>query len=88
VLLNIGAKLKMADTQISTDTDYNYLLIKEQIPFIEQIIKDECWYEAERRNEAVTANDPVILTKICDIVLRVGAEMRMKAEMQLSAKFL
>lgn len=47
-----------------------------QLPRIEQIIRDETWYEGERRGCPVTPDDPVVREHVCEIVLRIGAELR------------
>jgi hypothetical protein len=47
-----------------------------QLPLIEQIIRDETWLEGERRGGPVSADDPAVREKVCEVVLRVGADMR------------
>ncbi len=43
---------------------------------IEQIIRDETWYESERRGCPVTPDDPVVRERVCEVILRIGAELR------------
>lgn len=47
-----------------------------QLPRIEKIIRDETWYEGERRGCAVGPDDPVVRENVCQIILRVGALLR------------
>jgi hypothetical protein len=47
-----------------------------QLPFIQKIIADETWLEAERRGCAVSPHDPVVRAKVCEVVLQVGAALR------------
>jgi len=43
---------------------------------IAQIIRDEIWLESERRGSPVAADDPVVREKVCEVVLRIGADLR------------
>ena len=47
-----------------------------QLPMIAQIIRDETWLEGELRGSPVSANDPVVREKVCEVVLRIGADLR------------
>lgn len=47
-----------------------------QLPIIAQIIRDETWLEGERRGGPVSSEDPVVREKVCEVVLRIGADMR------------
>ncbi len=51
-------------------------VLVRQMPRIEQIIRDETWYEGERRGCPVTADDPIVREHVCEVVLRIGAELR------------
>jgi hypothetical protein len=51
-------------------------VVIRQLPHIARIIQDETWLEGERRGCAVPANDPVVREKVCEVVLRVGADLR------------
>lgn len=51
-------------------------VLLRQLPRIEQIIRDEAWFEGERRGCPVTPDDPVVREHVCEIVLRIGAELR------------
>jgi hypothetical protein len=51
-------------------------VVVRQVPLIKKIIADETWLEGERRRCAVSPNDPVVREKVCQVVLRIGAEMR------------
>ena len=55
-----------------------------QLPVIQKIIQDETWYESERRGCAVSADDPVVRERVCEIVLRIGAELRATLEAKLA----
>jgi hypothetical protein len=50
--------------------------LRLQLPLVAQIFRDETWLEAERRGHTVPADDPVVRANVCDVILRVGAEMR------------
>jgi hypothetical protein len=54
-------------------------VVFRQLPIIAQIILDETWLEGERRGSPVSANDPVVREKVCEVVLRIGADMRHRA---------
>jgi hypothetical protein len=47
-----------------------------QLSVIQRIIADEAWLEAERRGCWVSADDPVVREKVCEVILLVGAAMR------------
>jgi hypothetical protein len=47
-----------------------------QLPAIRKIIDDETWLEGERRGCPVTPDDHVVRERVCEIVLRVGQQLR------------
>jgi hypothetical protein len=47
-----------------------------QLPVIQKIIADEAWLEAERRGYWVSADDPVVKEHVCEVILRIGADLR------------
>jgi hypothetical protein len=47
-----------------------------ELPIIQKIIDDETWLEGERRGCHVSPDDQVVREKVCEIVLRVGQELR------------
>jgi len=47
-----------------------------QLPVIRKIIQDETWLEAERRGCAVTSDDRVVRERVCEVVLRIGQQLR------------
>jgi hypothetical protein len=47
-----------------------------ELPVIQKIINDETWLEGERRGREVSPNDPVVREKVCEIVLRIGQQLR------------
>ncbi len=51
-------------------------VVPRQFPVIKKIIADESWLEGERRGCYVAPNDPVVREKVCDVILRIGAQMR------------
>lgn len=51
-------------------------VLRRQLPRIEQVIRDETWYEGERRGCPVAATDPVVRDKVSGIILQVGAQWR------------
>ncbi len=54
------------------------LVVVHQLPHIAQIIQDETWLEAERRGCPVAADDPAVREHVCDVVLRIGADLRVR----------
>ncbi len=55
-------------------------VILREIPAIHKIIQDETWLEGERRGCYVPDNDAVVQENVCDIVLRIGHQLRASAE--------
>ena len=51
-------------------------VVPRQLPVIKKIIEDETWLEGERRGGYVPPTDPVVRERVCDVVLRVGAQLR------------
>lgn len=51
-------------------------LVFREIPLIEKIVQDETWLEGERRNCWVSRDDPVVRANVCEVILRIGAELR------------
>lgn len=51
-------------------------VLRLQLPRIEQVIRDETWYEGERRGCPVAANDPVVRDNVSGVILRLGAQWR------------
>ena len=51
-------------------------IIFREIPVIQKIIRDETWYEGERRGCVVSSDDPVVRENVCQIILRIGRELR------------
>lgn len=56
-----------------------------QLPIIRRIIDDEIWLESERRGYAVTPNDHVVLENVCQVVLRIGRQMREASERKMAS---
>lgn len=56
-----------------------------QLPAIRQIIIDEAWLEAERRGCWVNADDCVVRENVCQVVLRIGAQLRESSERVMAA---
>lgn len=53
--------------------------LRRQIPMIQKIIADETWLEGERRGQPISPTDEIVRENVCQVVLRVGAEMRARA---------
>jgi hypothetical protein len=51
-------------------------IVPRELPVIQKIIDDETWLEGERRGCPVSPYDPVVCDRVCDIVLRIGSELR------------
>jgi hypothetical protein len=51
--------------------------IQAEIPEIERVVRDECWLEGERRGCPVDRRDPVVRTRVVEIILSsFGARLR------------
>lgn len=51
--------------------------IREELPEVERIVRDECWLEGERRGSPVPPTDPTIRARVADIILAgAGAAIR------------
>lgn len=51
--------------------------IREELPEVEQIVRNECWLEGERRGSPVLPSDPAIRAKVAEIIIAgAGAEIR------------
>ena len=52
-------------------------VIREELPEVAQIFRDECWLEGERRGSPVHPRDPAIRVRVADIILDgAGEEIR------------
>jgi len=51
-------------------------IMRHQLMMIHQIIHDETWLEGERRGCYVSPQDWIVREKVCDVVLRIGQQMR------------
>lgn len=51
-------------------------IVNRELPLIEKIVRDEMWYEGERRGCYVSADDPVVRENVCRVILRIGAQLR------------
>ncbi len=60
-------------------------IIFRELAAIRQIIQDETWLEAERRGYCVTASDRIVRDNVCQVVLRIGEELR---EMSRAAEWI
>ena len=60
-------------------------VVLNEIPLIRKIIRDETWYEGERRGCWVSSDDPVVKENVCQIICRVGAELRRTLTAQIAA---
>jgi hypothetical protein len=47
-----------------------------ELHVIQKIIDDETWLEGERRGCAVDPHDPAVRAIVCEIVMRIGAQLR------------
>jgi hypothetical protein len=60
-------------------------IIIREIPVIRKVIEDETWYEAQRRGCPVTSDDPVVRENVCQVILRIGVELRERLLAEISA---
>lgn len=51
-------------------------VVSRELPIIRKIIEDETWLEAERRGCHVRPDDHVVRERVCEILLRVGQDLR------------
>lgn len=51
-------------------------ILYRQLPVIQKIIDDETWLEGERRGCWVSPDDPVVCENVCQVILRVGQQLR------------
>ena len=51
---------------------------------IQKIIQDETWLEGERRGCFVVSWDPVVQEHVCEVVLRIGKELRRSVTLQVA----
>ena len=61
-------------------------VIFRQLTIIHKIIEDETWLEGERRGCWVSVDDPAVRENICQVVLRIGREMRETVSKTLAAE--
>jgi len=52
--------------------------LRRQLPVIQKVIQDETWLEAERRGCPVSSQDPAVRENVCQVILRIGRELREK----------
>ncbi len=50
-----------------------------ELPWVQKILEDETWLEGERRHQAVSIDDPVVVERVCNILLSEGANLRARA---------
>ncbi len=58
-------------------------IVFAELPAIEKIIADETWLEGERRGCPVPPDDPVVVERVCEIVLRIGQKLREHTQARL-----
>ena len=56
-----------------------------EVAVIRQIIADETWLEGERRQHPVAEQDPVVIATVCEIIMRIGAQLRASLQAQQEA---
>ena len=59
-------------------------IIRAEIPIVEQMFRDETWYEGERRHQSVDQQDPTIVAKVLEICLRDGKKMHDEVEEKMT----
>jgi hypothetical protein len=56
-------------------------IIRAELFDVEEIVRNECWLEAERRGAPVDRHEESIRTRVADIILNgAGAALRRKYE--------
>lgn len=61
-------------------------VLHRQLPLIAKIVADETWLEAERRGRPVEPSDQSVREKVCEVVLRMGHEMRQQVLREMAAE--
>ena len=51
-------------------------IVFRQMPLIQKIIQDETWLEGDRRGCHVRSDDRAVRDRVCDVILRVGQQLR------------
>ncbi len=59
-------------------------VVRQEIPVIQKIVRDETWYEGERRGCWVSSDDPVVRENVCRVIFRIGQELREKLMAQIA----
>lgn len=59
-------------------------ILKEEIPIVEKMVQDECWYQGERVHHPVDPRE--VEPKIEKIILEAGHEMRKEAIVKIKSK--
>lgn len=62
-------------------------IVSLEIPLIQKIIQDETWLEGERRGRFVISADPIVQERVCEIILRLGQELRRRLTEQGRGNF-
>ena len=60
-------------------------IISSELPVIQRIIQDETWLEGERRGCFVLSGDPLVQEHVCQVILRIGQDLRKNTMEQFSA---
>ncbi len=61
-------------------------IVLMELSSIGQIIRDETWLEAERRGCPVSPDDSRVRERVCEVVLRIGAQLRESAERMMGSR--
>ncbi len=61
-------------------------VVFRELPVIQKVIDDETWYEGERRGCYVSPDDPVVRENVCQVILRIGRELRERFSAQVDAQ--
>lgn len=59
-------------------------VLQHEIPVIQKIIEDETWLEGERRGCSVPPTDDVVRERVCEVILRIGQQLRESATASLT----
>jgi hypothetical protein len=59
-------------------------IVSCELPVIQRIIQDETWLEGERRGCFVLSEDPLVQEHVCQVIFRIGRELRMSIMEQLA----
>ena len=59
--------------------------IQKELPYIEQIVRNECWLEGQRRGCQVEPTDDIVRQRVADVILSGAGEYIRRTQERLQA---